>query len=309
MRATIRFGWARLLAAPNASKGIAYMLISALSGASMNATVRYLSAELPPFEIVFFRNFFSVLALSPLLFRYGVGVLKVSRPGLMSLRVVFDLVGMLMFFVALSLTPLAQAVAIHFSTPLFVTVLALVVLGERIRLRRIMGLLIGFVGTWVILRPGIVDVEAGPTLALVSSLIWGATIIVIKVLGRTESSASQTMIMALAATPLAFLVALPSWVMPTPTQLGWLALIGALGALGHWTVAQAMKLTEATLAAPFDFTRLLWAAVIGYAAFGEVPEGWTWLGAFMIIGSVTYIAYRESQRPAADASPRRDVGA
>ena len=302
MRAAFRLGWARVLAAPNAAKGIGYMLVSALSGASMNAIARYLSAELPPFEIAFFRNFFSALTLSPLLFRYGLGVLKVSRPGLMSLRVALDLVGMLMFFLALSLTPLAQAIAIHFSTPLFVTVLAVLILGERIRTRRIIGLLIGFVGTWIILRPGVVVVEEGPALALASALIWGGAIIVIKLLSRTESSASQTLIMALCSAPLSFLVALPVWIMPTPAQFGWLVLLGPLGALGHWSVAQAMKSADATIVAPIDFTRLLWAAIVGYVVFGEVPEGWTWLGSIMIIASVTYIAYRESRQRAGDST-------
>ncbi|MSO54635.1 MAG: DMT family transporter [Rhodospirillales bacterium] len=303
MRAAIRFGWARVLAAPDTVKGIGYMLISALSGATVNGIARYLSAELPPFEIAFFRNFFSAVTLSPLLFRYGLRILKVSRPGLMSLRVVLDLVSMLMFFMALSLTPLAQAIAIHFSTPLFVTVLALFFLGEKIRMRRIIGLLIGFAGTWIILRPGLVVIEEGPAWALISAFIWSGAIIVIKMLSRTESSASQTLIMALCSAPLSFLVALPVWITPTLPQFGLLVLLGPLGAIGHWSIAQAMKSADATIVAPIDFTRLLWAAIIGYVVFGEVPEGWTWLGSIMIIASVTYIAYRESRRRTGAGGP------
>jgi drug/metabolite transporter (DMT)-like permease len=178
---------------------------------------------------------------------------------------------------------------------LFATALAVAVLGESIRLRRLLGLAFGFAGALVVVRPGVIDVDIGAALTVGSAALWGGTMIIIKVLSRTESSVKITIYMALMGTPLALLAALPFWRAPTLGALGLMALAGALGSLAHVALAQAFKQADVTAMLPVDFMRLVWAAVFGFIFFAEVPEVWTWLGGAMVFSAVVYIAYREKQ--------------
>ena len=286
---------------PPVLRGIAFMLAATLFFASMQASIRGLSEDVHPFVMVFFRNIFGLLVFVPFFARQGLALFRTRRIGLLAFRSVLSVGAMLLFFSGLALTPLAKVVAIDFTGPLFGTLLAFLILGERIRMRRITALVVGFTGTMVIVRPGVVALDVGALLVLASTVFWGLAIIVIKVLSRTDSSATITLYMALIAIPITFVVALFVWQTPTWPQLGWLVAIGVLGNLGHLAVNQAFRETDVTAVLPFDFTRLLWATLLGYAFFGEVPHLTTWIGAVMIFSAVVYITYRESRLRAAEA--------
>jgi drug/metabolite transporter (DMT)-like permease len=160
-------------------------------------------------------------------------------------------------------------------------------------LRRTIGLAIGFAGALVILRPGLEVINPGSSYALLSAAIWAAAIIVIKVLSRTESSLTITVYAVLFLTPLTLIPALFVWRWPDLEQLAWLAGIGFLGTGAHLLFAQALSHADASLIMPFDFTKLLWAALIGFFFFTEIPVVWTWVGGAVIFTSATYVAYRE----------------
>ena len=280
---------------PPTLRGMALMLVVTFSFSAQLALVKMVSAGLHPFEIGFFRQLFGLLVFLPVFLRRGPGILRSRRLGLFSLRAVLETTSMLMFFTAIAITPLAKATALHYTAPLFATALAVVVLGESIRLRRLLGLAFGFAGALVVVRPGVIDVDMGAVLTVGSAALWGGTMIIIKVLSRTESSVKITIYMALMGTPLALFAALPFWRAPTLGELGLMALAGALGSLAHVALAQAFKETEVTAVLPVDFMRLVWAAVFGFIFFAEVPEVWTWLGGAMVFSAVVYIAYREKQ--------------
>ena len=286
-------------------RGMLYMSLAALLLTGVNALIRDLSSGMHPYEIAFFRNFFGFLFLVPVFLRRGLQPLRTRRFGLHALRGIVHTTSSLMFFYALSITPLAKATALKFSAPLFGTLLALVVLGEVVRARRITALLIGFAGTWVVLRPGIADVDLGSLLVLGSAAIFATAMVIIKVLSRTESSLTITLYMGVFLSPLTLVAALPYWQAPTLDQLLWLAFMGAIGSVGQLCLAQSFKEADATAVFPFDFTKLLWAAVIGYALFGEIPDAWTWLGGAIIFSAVAYIAYRENTIRAAQRDPPR----
>ena len=288
---------------PSSLRGMAFMSLAALMLTGVNALIRDLSSDMHPYEIAFFRNFFGFLVLLPVFLRRGLQPLRTGRLGLHALRGVVHATSSLMFFYALSITPLAKATALKFSAPLFGTLLALVVLGEAVRARRVTALLIGFAGTLVILRPGIADVDQGSLLVLGSAAIFATAMVIIKVLSRTESSLTITLYMGVFLSPLTLIAALPYWHAPTLEQLLWLAFMGAIGSIGQMSLAQSFKEADATAVFPFDFTKLLWAAVIGYFLFGEIPDVWTWLGGAMIFSAVAYIAYRESTLRTARKDP------
>ena len=285
----------RVKASSAITRGVVLMLLAAFCSSAMNGVIRHLSVDgLHPFEIAFFRSFFGLLVLVPVFFRYGlIAPLRTKRVGLHAARGVLNVVAMLTFFLGVSLTPLATVAALSFTSPLFATLGAILLLKETMGIRRWTGLILGFMGALVILRPGVDAIDPGALLIVLSSALWACALIDIKVLSRTDSSLTITLWAGLFVTPLALLAALQFWRWPTSEELAWLLLIGALGSIGQLAVAQALHEVDATVVLPLDFTKLVWGATIGYLFFFEIPDLWTFVGATLIVASVTYIAYRE----------------
>ncbi len=303
--AATRRAFARL---PGTQLGILLMVASTIGFAAMHAAVRHVSADLHPFEVAFFRNFFGLAAIAPWFLRLGLRPLRTRRFGLHLTRALINVTAMMMFFTAVALTPMAQLQALGFTAPLFATVLAMIILGERVRLRRWSALIIGFFGAMVIIRPGIADVALGSILVLASSATWAFALIAIKILTRTDSSVTITAYMVLLMTPLSLIPASFFWHWPDAGQWVWLFAIGVVGTLSQMAMAQSFRFAEATAVLPFDFSKLIWGTLIGYFVFGEVPDIWTWIGGIIIFAGATYIAYRESQLKASGGPrpPPRD---
>jgi drug/metabolite transporter (DMT)-like permease len=281
------------LASPAPLRGALLIVASTLCFSSMHGAIRHVAMDLHPFEVAFFRNFFGLLVILPLFGRSGLALLRTQRLGLHAVRGGLQVVAMLCFFTALSMAPLAQVSALSFSAPLFACLGATLFLGEAMRLRRWSALIVGFAGALIIIRPGVEAINTGTLLVVFASALWAMAMLVIKVLGRTESSITTTAYMGLFLTPLSFVPALFVWQWPGWEQLVWMAAIGTFGTGGHLAMAQAFKEADATAVLPFDFTRLIWASAIGYLAFAEVPDMLTWVGGIVIFASTTYIAVRE----------------
>jgi len=283
-------------AIPAPLRGVFFMLISTLLFTGMQVAVRHVAEELHPFEVAFFRNFFGLLVVAPLLFQYGFGVLRTPRLKLHALRGALQTTGMMFFFTALTLAPLAQNIALSFTAPLFATVLAILLLGERAGCRRWVALVAGFVGAWIVIRPGLAVVNTGALLVILSSCVWAGSMVIIKILSRTESSLTITLYMGLFMAPLSLIPALFVWQWPSGEALIFLALVGAFGGVGHLALAQAFKESDATAVLPFDFMRLIWASALGFLVFAEIPDIWTWVGGAVIFSSTVYIAFREARK-------------
>ena len=282
--------------------GMGLMALAALAASGMNAIIRHLAGELHPFEIAFFRSAFGFAVLLPVLVHRGLAPLRTRRLGLHALRSILTAATMLAYFLALKYAPLAKVAALYFSAPLFASVMAALLLGERIRSRRIFGIALGFVGMLMVVRPGVVAIDLGTALTLMAAVTWAGGLVCTKAMSRTESGITTTLYMGLMVTPLALIAALPYWRTPTLEELAWLALIGGLGSLVHVSLTRAFFLADAMAVLPVDFTKMLWAAAFGFALFGEIPDGWTWAGAVTIFGAVLYVAYRESRSRASPPS-------
>ena len=274
-------------------RGVLLMLIATICFSLMHALIRHMSTQLHPFELAFFRNLFGLLVVMPWFVRYGLRPLKTKRLGLHGLRAGINVMAMLMFFYALSVTPLADVAALSFTAPIFATVLAIVILKEVVGRRRWAAILFGFCGTLVLLRPGFEMVSQGQILVVVSALFWACALIVIKILGRTESSVTITTYLILLMAPLSAIPAAMVWRTPTVEQLSVMALMGVLGTFGQLLMTQALKEGDTNVVMPLDFLKMIWAVLLGFFIFGEVPGIFTWLGGAMIFSSITYIAYRE----------------
>jgi drug/metabolite transporter (DMT)-like permease len=279
---------------PSTLKGVGYMLVATFFAAGMNVMIRHItSLGMHPFEAAFFRVFFGLLVFLPLFMRQGFAPLRTKRLGLHLFRGGLTTLTMMGTFMALSMTPVAQVVAIKFSGPLFAALIAMIIMGEIMRVRRIVAMIIGFAGTLVIMGPNFTEFDLGTTLALISSIFWAMMFVTVKVLSRTESSITITIYMSLIASPFLAIAAIPYWQMPTLEQLGWLMLLGSTGSLVHVCFAQALKNADVSVISPMDFCKLLWVSLLAFVAFGEIPTTTTWIGAIMIFSSATYIAYRE----------------
>jgi len=277
------------------TRGIVLMMLSTLGFSSMHVMIRYLSGALDPIQIAFFRNFFGLIVFLPWFLRYGLAPLRTNQLKLHALRAGLNVCAMFAFFSALGMTSVSQVTALGFTAPLFAAVLSVVVLGEVFRLRRWTATLCGFLGTLVILRPGFAEIDLGSILVLFSALLWGCTLMVIKVLARTESSLTITSYMNILLTLLSLVPALLVWRTPEGAQWFWLLAIGVLGTLSQVAITQSLKEADVGVVMPFDFLKLIWVAIMGYLFFGETPGLFLWLGGAIVFASATYIAIRESR--------------
>jgi drug/metabolite transporter (DMT)-like permease len=269
------------------------MLLCGLSMSAMHASIRHVSAGLHPFEIAFFRLVFGLLPLLPWFIKLGWSPLKTKRPGMIVFRGVLNLVCMLAFFVALAITPLAEVTVLVFTAPIFATMLAVFVFGEKVGLLRWGAIGFGFLGALVVLRPGFEALSLGSALALFAAIVWGVCLIIIKSLGKTDSSLTITVYMSLVMAPLSLLPALLVWQWPTAEQFLWLVAIGVFGGIGQMAMAEALRIGDTHVVMPIDFVRLIWISAIAYVVFAEVPGFYTWLGGAMIFAATGFITWRE----------------
>jgi len=275
--------------------GIALIVAATLVMILQHSLVKALAAEMSILEIVFFRTATAVLFFLPWMLRSGLAIFRTERIGLHILRATFQTFSAFGFFLGLAIVPLATVTALHFMTPIFAVLIGIFILGERVSVRRWSAILAGFVGTMLILRPGVSTVGYGELLVLGSAVAWACAIIVIKVLSRTDTSVTITAYMYVLMTPATLIAASFDWTWPTLEQYGWLVAIGLTGALGHVLTAEALKRGDTHVVTPFDFFRLIWATLIGILLFGESVDNFVWIGGTIVIASVSYIAWRERQ--------------
>lgn len=263
--------------------------------AMMSTLIRYVSQDLHAFQIVFFRNLFALAWMVPWLARRGLGAMRTQRIGMYTLRGAISWIAMTSSFTAYTLIPLTEATALSFTAPLFATIGAALFLGEVVRLRRWTAIIVGFVGTMVILQPGAQAISLGAALMLGSAIFQAANKLVLKSLARTENPESIVTYMVLFLTPMSAIPAFFYWRDPTLEALAWMAALAGVGTLGHLCLSRAYALADVTVVLPFDFGRLPFVAILGFIVFAEIPTIWTWVGAAIIFSSTFYIARREAQ--------------
>jgi len=277
-----------------AGAGLLYMVLATIILASMHGMVRHLGGDIHPFVLVFFRNFFGLLVMVPLIVRAGRNGLRSSNYHLLFLRGVTGICAMLTWFYSLTYVPLAEATALSFTSAIFAALCAIIFLGEKVHLRRWVAIFCGFAGVLIVLRPDADNFNPIMLLILISTLFWAASITLVKHLSKTDSTTSIVAWMSILLTVLSLPFALYYWQWPVGEQWLWLIAIGALGTFGHLCMARALALADTTAVMSIDFFRLLWGAIIGGYIFGDLVGASTWIGAMVIFASGLYIIFRES---------------
>lgn len=286
-------------------RGALFMIVSAMSFALMAGTIRHLADHLHPFEVAFFRNVVSLALMVPWVLRAGSTGLRTSSIRKYGLRSLASIIAMLCWFYGLATMPIAEATALSFTAPIFTSIAAIFFLGERMGVRRWGAIAVGFVGAMIILRPGITAFSWPALIVLGGSAAVAGSVVMVKILSRTEPSSLIVAYMVIYLVPMSLIPALFVWTTPSASDWFWLIFIGTVATIGQLGMTQAYAATEATVVLPLDYARLPFAALIGYIAFDESPDLWTWIGAVVIAGSAIYIARREAKlaRPKAVVTP------
>ena len=272
-------------------------------GSFMGACVKLLSDDLHPVIICFYRCLMGLIIITPFIIKNNFQALQTDNMRLQILRALINIISMICWFTAIGMMHLEKATALGFTTPLFTTVLAVIVLGEVIRFHRTAALLLGFIGILIIIRPGYMPFEFGTILMLIASFSFSFVLIFVKKLSATDSSLTIIFYHLLYMTPAFFILSLFYWQSISFNQLVIFSLMGSSGLLSHWCLAQAFKMSDTTFVMPLQFTKLIWASLIGLFIFAEQPDIWTWVGGVIIFISVVYITYREAFRKKGTSKP------
>lgn len=269
--------------------GIAMMLTALFLLASMDAISKHLTATLSVPQILAVRFWVFLTFALVLAGRAGfVRTARSARPRLQVVRALVMLCQMTAFILAVSQLPLADVHAVIASAPLIVTALAAAFLGERVGRRRWIAVGVGFLGVLAIIRPGGAVFEPMSLVALAGAMCWAVFQILLRAVGGRDSAETTTLYSAVVGAVCFTAVAPFFWRAPDPIAWLWLLGIGALGSLGHYLLSTAFQRAPASTLQPFAFSMPVWAALIGWTVFGDMPDAWTIGGGAVVIASGLY---------------------
>lgn len=294
-------------------RGILCLCVGLCLFSIQDVIIKHLSLSLPVHQIVFMRG----LVALPLMFIYvhydsGFATFRTTRPWLHAIRALTMFGSYIAYYLALPVVPLTTAVALFFTAPLFITALAVPMLGESVGWRRWLGLAVGFGGMLVILRPGIADIEPAALLAIVAALTYALAQLMGRKLGATDSASVMSFYMGFVFVYMGGLMGLVfgsgefahgdspawdallgAWAAPGAFEIALITTIGVTSAIGFVLLTQAYRIGEANKVAPFEYTMMIWATLFGFMFFGTIPDGYTLLGAGLIAASGIYVLHRE----------------
>ena len=281
---------------PRVVLAVLSMAAAAFLSSLMHAGVRLAGEELSAFQIAFIRTTVTCGVLLPLLLlpRHR-SAWRSRRPGLEILRGVVGCGAVVLWFYALTVTPLAEAAALSFTMSIFVTAGAALFLGEPVGRRRWSAVLAGILGALIILRPGFTEFSWGSAAVILSSALWGTTLLMTKRLSPVDGNLTLVLYMAAVVSLILAVPVLTDWTHPSPRVAAIAIGLGLLSALIGLCIANGIRHADISVTQPIGFTRLIWAGLVGYLLFDERPGTHTLLGAAIILGASLYISYRESR--------------
>ena len=280
-----------------ALRGIIWMIVATGFQAFASGLVRKLSLDFGIFQLVLFFSSISVCLLIPMALRLPSGSFIGMRQyaGLYTSRGLLSFAGMLTSFYAYSVLDIANVQSLLFTVPIFTILLASLILGEFVGLRGWVSCAVGFLGALIIIRPGYVPINPGALAALVSALAFAGANIVNRNLGATQSPILITLVSNLIVVPLALFPASYYWVEPEWHHLPWIIAMGGLFTLAQICLTYSVLAADARIGQSFNFLRLPWAVLIGWALFSELPDIWTYVGATVIFLGAYDVLRRETR--------------
>ena len=277
----------------NNKLAIFLIITSVFFGTVMLSFLKIAQEDVNVYVAGFFRFFLGLVIILPYIIKKKDAVLKTTHLKQHFLRAILGLPAMLLYFSALVLLPIEKLTAISFVVPLIVTILAVFFLGEKIYIYRTLALILGFSGMLVIIRPGFVDISIGVYMVLFSALLWSINIIITKKISKDDSAITILAYQSIFMSLLSFFIVLFFWEIPSLKTFIYLILAAMCGTVLHLTLNHAFKLVDVSMTQPYSFLNLVFASIIGYFVFDEIPDLYTWIGAIIIFTGVLIISYRE----------------
>ena len=275
-------------------KAITFNLLAWIMLPIMDGFAKYLSADLPVLQITWARYFFTVAFTFPIMFFFYRKQLKwTDKPKLQFIRGLILLTANICFFYAISVISLAKALTLAFVAPLIVTTFSPIFLNEKVGFRRWSAVIIGFVGSLVVIRPGFVEINLASFAALGTGIMYGFYLIITRKLSTSDNPLLTLLLTGVVGAIIISCVMPFVWVQPTINQWSMMAAIGVFACIGHLFLILSLKYADASKLAPFSYFEIITNILIGYYFFGDFPDNWTFLGLAIIVMSGIYIYQRE----------------
>lgn len=270
------------------------MVFTTFCFVTVTCIVRHLGHVMPAAEAAFIRYAIGLVMLLPL-----AGPLLRAPPSprawtIYTIRGLVHAIAVMLWFYAMARVPIAEVTAIGYTAPIYVAIGAALFLGESMKLRRIIAILVAFAGTLIILRPGVQEISTGHLAQIAAAPCFACSFLIAKRMTDTIDATSIVIMLSLGCTVFLFPMALAEWVDPTWAQVGWLALTAVFATAGHWSMTRAFGCAPITVTQPVGFLQLVWATLLGMAIFGEPVDPWVLVGGAVVIASATYISHREA---------------
>ncbi len=274
--------------------GCLWMAAGGLLFVAVTVLVRYLGSDMPAVEAAFIRYTIGLVLLLPMLWRMRRRIYRTGNFKIYLLRGMLHSFAVMLWFFAMARIPLSDVTAIGFSTPVFTALGAILIFHEQVKARRMMAIAAGFVGTVIILRPGFQTIDAGSLAQLIAAFCFAGSFLFAKHLTQSESSGEILVMLTIVCTLALLPGAVYYWREPTLTEIGWLAMVAVFATAGHYAITRAIGYAPLTVTQPLSFLQLIWAIIIGYWLFDEIPDTWVIIGALIIVAAISYLTHREA---------------
>lgn len=276
--------------------GILLAVSAGIFFAMSDATAKYLTPTLPTIEIVWLRWFGFLAIVTPLVLFSRGGILHSRRPVLQTGRAICLVLSSVMFIMGLASLPLASATTISFVSPMLVTALSIPFLGEQVGIRRWAAIAVGLVGVLIVVRPGTGAFDPAAIYPLLSATAWATAVILTRKLAGIDRPWTAMCYSAIVGFAVLSIAVTPVFIIPTWREIGLACLVAVAATVGQYLTVLGFQRAPASLLAPFTYVQLIWATTLGYLIFDRLPDGWTWVGAAVIVASGLYTAHRERVR-------------
>ena len=277
-------------------KAIFYNLLAWAILPFMDTIAKYLSSDLSLFQITWARYFFTVFfALPFMFFFFRKDLIMTTQPYLQSLRGLFLFFANVLFFYSISIISMAKALTLAFVAPLITTALSPFILGEKVGIRRWSAVLVGFIGSLIVIRPGFIDFNLASIAALGTGFFYGVYLIITRKLHTSDSPLLTLLLTGVVGLFFGSFLVPVVWVNPTLNQWLLLALMGIFACIGHLFLILSLKYADASKLAPFGYFEIITNVILGYYFFRDFPDYWTWVGLSVIVSSGIYISWRENK--------------
>ncbi len=270
-----------------------YKSLSVLFFVLMSVCIKATGDHIPLFQVVFFRNFFALLPLIFFIYFLKLNIRSINNYKLHLVRAFIGITAMSLFFVSLRYVPLVEMQTISYSSVFFISILSIFFLGEKIGYRRIIAIIVGFIGILIILKPSSAIFSNYSLLPLIASLFLSMAVIVLKKILLTNNNVLSVWVFTIFCTIISLFFYNKSWIWPNNLDLTFMVASGLLGFVAQICLTKSFQLADASVLAPLDFSSVIWSFFLGYIFFGELISLDVLLGGFIIILSVGYIFYRE----------------